>query len=613
MPIFFVAISAQTDFEGCAHILLVFPLLRPSCLLPSPASFRIRVFPMPSSSTALDCPICLSSLPPAPRCITLSCTHIFCIACLRRHVHTLLVSNVYPFPCPSCLRSIPKAEFLPLIFQSTPGISTGRTVPLIQDNISRSRRTVPLLQSFIDITGRTAPLLQDNTSTSSRTVPLIQGLMNMPGHIAPLIQNGISTPRLTALEEPPIQDHHISFLLSKLYITSLRYCANPKCATPFDYLSSNASSDCQSPSIVHCPMCKKKTCLSCQSICTLPHNCTTSTGPTHALREMSSRQNWKPCPNCGHLIDKVSGCRWVRCRCGQKFCFACGQLVCTCPWERRRSTNYRIRTVRRALRMLQRRQRGEVVDPSSSVSVMPEAGQRMLAHKCPNSSCPRTFQEDLALILHVSENPTCYRSLVGATFRLGTLDRGARRVMQDFRLTEMNARRIANIRQSLSAAVATVEELRNRTHTGRQEANANSGESRTNVTSNTVDTVRMPLTRLTPTGNWRLGNPIGPHWNSYPTALRCWRVVFGGAASDRGRFYVGPLMRARLENYVCPVEGCERSFRTRHLLEFHLASSPFGCLQEFESEVRRQRAQHEREQREGQSSERNVASDLSDR
>lgn len=32
------------------------------------------------------------------------------------------------------------------------------------------------------------------------------------------------------------------------------------------------------------------------------------------LSKLAFQKNWKTCPNCGHLIERRSGCVYLRCR-----------------------------------------------------------------------------------------------------------------------------------------------------------------------------------------------------------------------------------------------------------------------------------------------------------
>ncbi|GAB0497881.1 hypothetical protein MMPV_009218 [Pyropia vietnamensis] len=129
-------------------------------------------------------------------------------------------------------------------------------------------------------------------------------------------------------------------ILSKLHIMAtcmaqLKYCANPACATPFDFeldvLAAGARNN-RDPSDsyrVTCPLCNTDTCVRC---CAPWHEAMTcaahrrSRDGSDALMELAQARAWKACPGCGVLIDKVLGdCNFVRHQaCGTGFCFRCG-------------------------------------------------------------------------------------------------------------------------------------------------------------------------------------------------------------------------------------------------------------------------------------------------
>ncbi|GAB4838069.1 hypothetical protein Ancab_027599 [Ancistrocladus abbreviatus] len=63
------------------------------------------------------------------------------------------------------------------------------------------------------------------------------------------------------------------------------------------------------------------------------------------LRKLAKENQWQNCPKCKIFVDRVSGCRLVRCRCGVSFCHSCGTaldytLVHTCPTSRKRDILY---------------------------------------------------------------------------------------------------------------------------------------------------------------------------------------------------------------------------------------------------------------------------------
>lgn len=44
-------------------------------------------------------------------------------------------------------------------------------------------------------------------------------------------------------------------------------------------------------------------------------------------RALLVRLGWKACPACTTLVERTGGCRFVRCPCGIKLCYACGEAL----------------------------------------------------------------------------------------------------------------------------------------------------------------------------------------------------------------------------------------------------------------------------------------------
>jgi len=49
-----------------------------------------------------------------------------------------------------------------------------------------------------------------------------------------------------------------------------------------------------------------------------------------AVAMLGTKEGWKRCPACRMMVQKVWGCNSMRCRCGKRFCYGCGQSPCTC-------------------------------------------------------------------------------------------------------------------------------------------------------------------------------------------------------------------------------------------------------------------------------------------
>lgn len=94
------------------------------------------------------------------------------------------------------------------------------------------------------------------------------------------------------------------------------FCANQLCGLfipPNNY---------RGPDTVVCPTCEYTTCRICRQpghsgVC--PED--TEMQSTVAL---SQRNGWRQCPTCRNMVEKISGCNHMSCRCGGHFCYVCG-------------------------------------------------------------------------------------------------------------------------------------------------------------------------------------------------------------------------------------------------------------------------------------------------
>ncbi|KAK6506482.1 hypothetical protein TWF506_011389 [Arthrobotrys conoides] len=78
-----------------------------------------------------------------------------------------------------------------------------------------------------------------------------------------------------------------------------------------------------SESAAYCLDCNRLTCTICQKEM---HKdvCPQSQGTTE-LQETATKAKWNQCPRCHCLIEKIGGCNYITCGCGQNFCTKCGE------------------------------------------------------------------------------------------------------------------------------------------------------------------------------------------------------------------------------------------------------------------------------------------------
>ncbi|XP_062198433.1 E3 ubiquitin-protein ligase RSL1-like [Phragmites australis] len=86
---------------------------------------------------------------------------------------------------------------------------------------------------------------------------------------------------------------------------------------------------------VECPTCKREFCLQCEEPWDDRHGGGGGGGGQGCvLARLAQGRNWRRCPSCRAMIDKIDGCKRMVCRCGTVFCYDCGSPfpvgVCPC-------------------------------------------------------------------------------------------------------------------------------------------------------------------------------------------------------------------------------------------------------------------------------------------
>jgi hypothetical protein len=119
------------------------------------------------------------------------------------------------------------------------------------------------------------------------------------------------------------------FITAKMYMSCERYCPNAKCGQVFDWFDDPALVDSPLRYQLMCWVCTNAFCAECKVPWHHGQSCEAyraeRDGET-GLAELALAKQWKACPKCGVLIEKQTGdCNYVRCRCGQGFCHACGE------------------------------------------------------------------------------------------------------------------------------------------------------------------------------------------------------------------------------------------------------------------------------------------------
>lgn len=108
-------------------------------------------------------------------------------------------------------------------------------------------------------------------------------------------------------------------------------CPTADCGYVFMYEKGDSSD-------FHCAKCRKRYCLTCRadyhtgSTCEQFQQWQKENGQADQLFEQFAQgMKLKKCPKCNRWVEKISGCNHMSCKCGQKFCYHCGNSYpCGC-------------------------------------------------------------------------------------------------------------------------------------------------------------------------------------------------------------------------------------------------------------------------------------------
>ncbi|WCJ41087.1 RING/U-box protein with C6HC-type zinc finger [Euphorbia peplus] len=130
------------------------------------------------------------------------------------------------------------------------------------------------------------------------------------------------------------------------------YCPYPQCSA---LMSNHDVSEYSKKEIVGSAITGARKCLECRSIfcinCKVPWHSNMSchiykkmnpNPPAEdvKLKSLATRNLWRQCVKCSHMIELAEGCYHMTCRCGFEFCYNCGaewkdkKPTCSCPlWD----------------------------------------------------------------------------------------------------------------------------------------------------------------------------------------------------------------------------------------------------------------------------------------
>ncbi|RAL13649.1 BRcat and Rcat domain-containing protein [Aspergillus homomorphus CBS 101889] len=115
-----------------------------------------------------------------------------------------------------------------------------------------------------------------------------------------------------------------------------RYCPTAICGRfiPPQHLNSKSPSQA-------CPYCGTKICSGCRDLAHTSKGCFPDPGLAAFLEEARLKQ-WQRCYSCGSMVELMSGCDHVTCRCKAQFCYKCGDpwFACACAASGQRPADF---------------------------------------------------------------------------------------------------------------------------------------------------------------------------------------------------------------------------------------------------------------------------------
>ncbi|XP_074348046.1 E3 ubiquitin-protein ligase RSL1-like [Apium graveolens] len=156
-------------------------------------------------------------------------------------------------------------------------------------------------------------------------------------------------------------DHHLDPLSCRPFISSLvfdKWCdllcetavlEIDRCYCPHGECSVLILNECgERVKKSTCPNCKKLFCFSCHTPWHAGYSCDEGRelrdANDYAVGVLAEKEKWQRCPACHHCVERISGCNYVTCRCGTRFCYNCGKKVkvswCKCSTSFAERTAY---------------------------------------------------------------------------------------------------------------------------------------------------------------------------------------------------------------------------------------------------------------------------------
>ncbi|KAK7435135.1 hypothetical protein VKT23_019828 [Stygiomarasmius scandens] len=101
------------------------------------------------------------------------------------------------------------------------------------------------------------------------------------------------------------------------------YCPISRCSM---FLGSSSTIQTTGLVSIECYSCHTFVCLRCGYIAHPGERCRPSPEEIAEtqVRELAEEKEWKTCPGCKQMVERISGCPHMICRCRTHFCYGCG-------------------------------------------------------------------------------------------------------------------------------------------------------------------------------------------------------------------------------------------------------------------------------------------------
>ena len=133
-----------------------------------------------------------------------------------------------------------------------------------------------------------------------------------------------SLPQVRSLELPPDELARVQAEYIELTTPLGRrlHCPRPSCGSFLGTIDAPTRA---------CEKCERQVCTNCREIIwgtVEEHVC----GVTEedAVMRLARDSGWQRCNSCRSLVERISGCHRISCRCGSQFCYMCGAAWKTC-------------------------------------------------------------------------------------------------------------------------------------------------------------------------------------------------------------------------------------------------------------------------------------------